>query len=208
MKNLHSTICNLDFALPRCSQSHRAPNLAHGLSGFLMRDAVPGSQHVVDIGGAPFICRPLFAERRHLGNDVFDHYPLAIQTADPRAAASLRDLFYLLGGAVYLVKLKSRTFLRLAGILPSDPSRIGHHPAQFLFDLLRQIREKDRIIITLAHLSPIEAREPLRLRQKHLRLGENRAVHLVKAAYYLSSWAPHKSEERRVGKGGGSRGGP
>ena len=117
---------------------------------------------------------------------MFDHYPLAIQTADPRAAASLRDLFYLLGGAVYLVKLKSRTFLRLAGILPSDPSRIGHHPAQFLFDLLRQIREKDRIIITLAHLSPIEARKLLRLRQKHLRLGKNRAIKLVETAHDLT----------------------
>src|SRR3989338_10750081 len=125
MKNLHSTICNLDFALPRCSQSHRASNLAHCLSGLLLRDAVPGSQRVVSVGEALFIRRPLFAKRFHLGNDVFDHSPLAIQTADPRAAASLRDLFYLLGGAVYLVKLKSRTFLRLAGILPSDPSRIG-----------------------------------------------------------------------------------
>jgi hypothetical protein len=116
---------------------------------------------------------------------VLDHNPLTIQTADRGRAAALGDVLNFLGSAVNLMELEGGALPRLSWILPSDPSRISHHPAQFLIDLFRRIREEDRVMVALAHLPPIQARELFRLGQKDLWLRKDRSIDLVKAAHDL-----------------------
>src|SRR5437016_2278701 len=65
-----------------------------------------------------------------------------------------------------------RTHLRISRISPPLPRRVRHHHLRLLPYLLIRLAQRDRIPITLRHLSPIGPRYPRRIRQHHFRLTQ------------------------------------
>src|SRR5882762_427789 len=66
-----------------------------------------------------------------------------------------------------------RTHVRISRIRPPLPRRVRHHHLRLLPYLLIRLAQRNRIPITLRHLSPIQPRYPRRLGQHHIRLGQN-----------------------------------
>jgi hypothetical protein len=86
------------------------------------------------------------------------------------------------------MKIEHRTNLRIAGIRAPLARRIGHHRLDFLRQGVGVIRQKNHIVVALAHLAAIQARQLRHLGQLRLRLRKNlRAVEMVKTAHHLAA---------------------
>src|SRR5688572_19512521 len=96
-----------------------------------------GLQDFFDDLGLFLELRSLFSEWRQIFDHMLDHDLLALETTDGRGTATVADKFDLFRGAVDLVELKGRAFLRLSGIGALDPRWIGHHAAKLFVDFFR-----------------------------------------------------------------------
>ena len=114
----------------------------------------------------------------------------ALDAADAGAAAPGINLLHGVLGAEDFVQIAHRAFIRIAGIDPPHPCRVGHHGLQLLPDLVFRLTQQNVIVVTLGHLAPIGARQLGRGREQRLGFGKYFAsaiaVKLIEAPAYLA----------------------
>src|SRR5262245_56094589 len=99
--------------LSRSSEPHRLLCLGECLRGFRARTRCAVPEDLFNDVRAFFELAPPRLDRLELGEHVLDHHLLAVEAADARRAAALRELGFFLVRAVDLVQPERRTILRI-----------------------------------------------------------------------------------------------
>src|SRR5580704_6369504 len=156
------------------AQVHGAAHLIEGLARDLARlvgalgdDVAHQLRVVLEFLGA-------LSHAADLLHHLIDEGLLALKAADTGAAAARRRPLArgLIG--IDLVQVPNRALVRVTRIGAPHARRVGLHGAQLLHHLIGLLAQTDGVAVGLGHLAPVEPRDLRRLRQQHLRLGQDR----------------------------------
>src|SRR5262245_23052035 len=104
------------------------------------------------------------------------HPLLAINATDAGNSTFPIDRLYGFVRRINLVISEDGTNIRISRVDATFSSGVRHHRLDFLPDLLRRIGQRNIVAVALAHLAPIQPRQPGNWRQERLRLGKYFAV--------------------------------
>ncbi len=113
------------------------------------------------------------AHWRLLAQDAVDHRLLAVQAANPGAAATFLYPGLATLVRVHLMQLPDRTLARVAGIAAANARRIGRHSPDLVRHRRSVLAQGNRVAIGLGHLLAVETRHARGLGQQRARLDEN-----------------------------------